>query len=67
MTIKNHDIVTIDVTLRHETEKAWLVESHITGKKAWVAKSVGELDIGVDNEPFTLQLPEWIAEEKELI
>lgn|GEM_PF-5074176 len=61
VTVKNHDIIDVEVTVKHQTEKAWLVESHNTGKSAWVAKSIGELD------GKTMQLPEWIAEEKELI
>lgn len=58
---KNHNIIEVEVTVKHSTEKAWLVESHNTGKTAWVAMSVGELDGN------TLQLPEWMAEEKELV
>lgn len=64
---KNHDIIEIEVRLKHETEKAWLVESIDTGRSAWVAKSQGELDMCTASPIKTLELPEWIAEEKGLI
>lgn len=58
---KGSEIVDIEVTLEHATDKAWLVTSHITGKKAWIAFSMGELDNG------TLTISTRIAEEKELV
>ena len=59
--VKNHDIIEIEVRVKHQTTAALLVESVTTGKSAWVPKSVGEIDGNM------LQLPEWMAEEKELI
>lgn len=56
-----HRLADIEVVVKHQTEKAWLVYSTITGKEAWVPKSVGELDGN------TLTLPEILAEDKELI
>jgi transcription elongation factor len=60
---KNHDIIDIGVTLKHETEKAYLVVSDLTGNEVWVPKSLCELD-GSKTE---LQLSEKFALEKELI
>lgn len=65
MTVKNHDIIEVGVVLDHETEKAWLVISQTTGKRAWVPKSIGEL---TGEAPcYELQIPEWFANDKELI
>ena len=62
---KGSEIVDIEVTLEHDTGKAWRVTSHNTGKTAWIAYQMGELDI--DSKPAVLTLPTNIAEEKELI
>lgn len=66
--MKKHDIVTIDtVTLRKETDRAYLFD---TGRKigttdlpklVWIPKSECEWD-GKE-----LQLPQWLAEVKELV
>lgn len=58
---RDERLADIEVTVKHQTEKAWLVYSHLTGKEAWVPKSVGELADGV------LTLPESYAQDKELI
>ena len=55
-------LVTIDVTLVHQTDLAVLVESAETGRQGWVPKSVIEL-----YEDGTATLPETMAAEKELI
>ena len=62
---KGTEIVDIEVTLEHDTGKAWKVTSHITNRTAWIAHQMGELDI--DSKPAVLTLPTNIAEEKELI
>ena len=41
---KGSELVDIEVTLQHQTEKAWLVRSCDTAKEAWVPKSVGEME-----------------------
>lgn len=64
---KNHDIIEIEVRVKHETDKAWMVESIDTGRSSWVPKSVGELDMCRPTPIKSLQLPEWMAEEKGLI
>ena len=62
---KGSEIVDIEVTLEHDTGKAWKVTSHNTGKTAWIAYQMGELD--KDSNPATLTLPVHIAEEKDLV
>jgi hypothetical protein len=62
---KGSEIVDIEVTLVHDTGKAWKVTSHTTGKTVWIAYQMGELD--TDSNPATLTLPTYIAEEKELV
>jgi len=57
--MKNHDIITIDVKPKHETEKAYLFEN-LKGKDVWIPKSQCEYDV-------ELQLPEWLALDKGLI
>ena len=59
MTKKNHDIIELDCAIKHETEKAYLVEGD--HGDVWLAKSMCEHD------GETLQLPEWLAIEKELV
>jgi hypothetical protein len=44
-----------------ETDHAYLVTSAITGKDAWVPKSQCE------HEDGTLQIPEWLTVDKELV
>lgn len=63
---KAHNIITIDATLLHETDKALLIatgEQDENGKDkgTWIPKSQAEYDDG------ELQLPEWLAEQKGLI
>lgn len=59
---KNHDIVTLDIKIKHQTEKAVMVEN-LKGQKVWLPKS----QIEVDHENLTIDLPEWLAEETGLI
>lgn len=61
MAAKGAQIVDIDITIKAETPKAWLVESSNTGTTAWVPKSQGELD----GEELTVPL--WLAQDKGLI
>lgn len=57
-------LVDLEVELRHETDKAWLIYD---GKiEQWIPKSQAELDLKSDVRG-TLTLPEWLAKEKELI
>lgn len=62
--MSRNELIDIDVTLKHETERAWLVEDD-AGTEAWIAKSLGELSIDKDGKG-TLTVPQWVAEEKEL-
>jgi len=65
MPSKRSEIVDIEVTLIHDSGKAWKVTSHITNKTVWVPHSIAELD--TDTNPTILTLPTYIAEEKELV
>lgn len=53
------DLVDITCTLRHQTDKAYLVDDG--DKQVWVPKSQCEYDDGV------LTLPEWLARDKGFI
>lgn len=67
---KGSEIVDIEVTLVHDTGIAWKVTSHITNRTAWVAHSMGELDIRSGahvSGSALLTVPTHIAEEKELV
>lgn len=57
---KNHDLVDLELTLIHETEKAFLLSDG--KKKVWVPKSVVE-----NNEDGTFTMPQSWAEEKGLV
>lgn len=65
------DLVDIDVRIVHETEKAWLLN---TGEKEfWIPKSACEVSrkydagTGGKRSVYTLTVPEWKAQELELI
>jgi hypothetical protein len=64
---KNHDIIELECWVRGETEKAYLIETD-TGK-GWVPKSQCEVERGVNGHGAmdSIQLPEWLAQERELI
>ena len=53
------DLIDIVVTLRHQTDKAYLVDDG--DKQVWVPKSQSEYADGI------LTLPEWLAMDKGLI
>jgi hypothetical protein len=62
---KNHDLVDVDVTVKHETEKAYLVD--FGGKAdAWVAKSLVEVERKSATRSI-MTLPQWLAEEKGMV
>ena len=61
----NSDLIDIEVDLKHETDKAYLVSDG--DREVWVPKSQCEFEMS-DTPPYgTLTLPEWLAEDKELI
>lgn len=63
--MKNHDIIEISCQKKHETDKAILVVN-LKNKDVWLPKS--QIEIDSDSKGIVeLQLPEWLAEEKELI
>lgn len=55
------DVVCI---LKHETKAAWLVNNG--DKDVWLPKSQCEIELG-KNMSCVVTLPEWLAQEKELI
>ena len=61
---KNHDIIELECWVRGETDKAYLIETDMG--KAWVPKSQCEVERDSDDKA-TIQLPEWLAQERELI
>lgn len=58
---KNHSIIELSVIIKHETDKAIMVEN-LKGKDTWLPKSQVEVD-----SPTEIQIPEWLAVDKELI
>lgn len=58
---KNHNIIELSVIIKHETDKAIMVEN-LKGKDIWLPKSQVEVD-----SPTEIQIPEWLAVDKELI
>lgn len=64
------DLIDIDVTVHHETEKAWLVSSDVsTPEKVWLPKSMCEVS---DQKPApskagTLTAPQSFLRDKGLI
>lgn len=53
-------LVDLDLDLKHETEKAFLVTDGI--RDVWLAKALVE-----NNGDGTFTMPEWLAIEKELV
>lgn len=62
---KNHDIIEVQVTLKHETEKAYLVDVGDGG--VWVPKSLCEFEPGAGVRDGLLQISEDFAIEKGLL
>ncbi len=61
------EIIDVEITLKHETELAYRVESHYTGETVWIPKSMCELRLTGNTKDGILILPENIASEKRLI
>ena len=64
MVKKNHDIITLELHLKNETEKAYLVSDGKT--TAWIPKSQCEMAEGL-GVACEFQMPEWLAVEKGLV
>jgi len=60
---KNHKITEVEGEVFHETDKAYLFSTEDRAAAVWLPKSMCEWDESDD----TMQLPEWLAEEKGLI
>ncbi len=61
MTSGKSDLIEIAADLKHETEKAYLIDGG-SGKEIWIPKSQAE-----KNEDGTFTMPEWLAKAKGLI
>lgn len=62
---KNHDIIEVEVFAKRHTEKALMVEN-LKGEDVWLPRS--QVDPSDDlMGDRTLQMPEWLAIDKELI
>ena len=61
MTSGASDIIDIAADLKHESEKAFLIDGG-DGKPVWVPKSQVER-----NDDGTFSMPEWLAKDKGLI
>lgn len=59
------DLIDIDVDLKHETAKAYLVNAG--GDDVWIPKSQCEFEMGDKPPSGKLTLPEWLAENKGLV
>jgi hypothetical protein len=61
------DLIDIDVQVLHETAQAWLVTDGVPETSVWVPKSQCEISETGFGGIMRLTLPEWLAQEKELI
>ena len=61
---KNHDIIELQVLIKRSTEKAIMVEN-LKRRDVWLPKSQVEIDGPTSRT--TIQLPEWLAIDKELV
>jgi hypothetical protein len=60
------DIVDIVVILKHTTERAVLVD-HGGKEPVWLPLSQVELAPNSDGKTHTVSLPQWLAEDKEMV
>ena len=60
------DLVDISVIVRHETDKAVLVD-HGGENAVWLPLSQIETEPNSDGKTHSVTLPEWLAADKELI
>lgn len=63
MSSRKNTIITIEGEVHHETDAAYFFSSANDSEKVWVPKSLCEWDES-DN---TMQMPKWLAVEKDLI
>ena len=60
------DLVDVTVIVRHETAAAILVD-HGGDKPVWLPRSQVEIAPNTDGKTHTVTLPQWLAEEKEMV
>jgi hypothetical protein len=63
--VSNRDSKLTDIAciVRHETERAWLIDVGLKDP-VWIPKSQAEVD---DTHGTVITMPEWLAQEKGLI
>lgn len=57
----------VNCTIKHETERAWLIDDGSGRENLWVPKSQGEVYERRADGTVDLFVEEWIAKEKGLI
>ena len=55
------DLTVITGDLKHETDKAWLVNDG--DKEYWLPKSQCEAEL-ISGDTYEFSIPEWLAEDK---
>ena len=60
------DLIDIEVIVRHETAAAILVD-HGGKAPCWLPRSQIEIAPNTDQKTHTVTLPQWLAEEKEMV
>lgn len=61
------DLVELSVDLLARTERAVQVRDHNTGKTAWLPLSQVEITKSDTGKCWVVDVPEWLAIEKELV
>jgi hypothetical protein len=61
-----NNLVDVACIIRHETEKAYLVD-HGGKESVWIPKSKCEVEPNKDGKTATVTLEQWLAEEKGMV
>lgn len=60
------DLVDLSVIVRHTTDRAVLID-HGGKEPCWLPLSQVEIAPNADGKTHTLTVPQWLAEEKEMV
>jgi len=63
-------MVDVEIKIKHETEKAYLVENEITTSPVWIPKLINGEEYEVDEGErgwAVITVPEWWATEKGIV
>ena len=66
ITARKSDLIDITIIVKHKTERAVLIDDGGI-EPQWIPLSQCELSPDIGSNTHTLTLPEWLAQEKELI